>query len=194
MDYRQVNKYTIRDNDVMVNIRTILESLTGKELFSKFNIRWGYKNIYIAEEDQHKAAFKTTFGTYIPQVMYFGLTDMPPHFQRVLRHNFADVLQKYPTEVFNYMDDFVVAMKKSLEGLERHWKICHELLDIMEKQSYFLKLSKCQFEQPKMDVLRWLVEDGNVKIDPAKVAGIAEWPRELKSVKEVRSTLGVLGY
>jgi hypothetical protein len=64
----------------------------------------------------------------------------------------------------------------------------------MEKQSYFLKLSKCQFEQPKMDVLGWLVEDGNIKINPAKVAGIAEWPRELKSIKEVQSTLGVLGY
>jgi hypothetical protein len=92
------------------------------------------------------------------------------------------------------MHDFVVAMQKSPEGLERHRKICHELLDIMEKQSYFLKLLKCQFEQPKMDVLRWLVEDGNTKIDPAKVAGIAKWPRKLKSVKEVRSTLGVLGY
>ena len=64
----------------------------------------------------------------------------------------------------------------------------------MEEWSYFLKLSKCQFEQPKMDVLEWLVEDGNVRIDPAKVTGIAEWPRELKSVKEVWSTLGVLGY
>jgi hypothetical protein len=51
MDYRQVNKYTIRDNDTMVNIHTILESLTGKELFFKFDIRWGYKNIHIAEED-----------------------------------------------------------------------------------------------------------------------------------------------
>jgi RNase H-like domain found in reverse transcriptase len=92
------------------------------------------------------------------------------------------------------MDDFVVATQKSPEGLERCQKICHELLDIMEKQSYFLKLSKCQFEQPKMDALGWLVEDGNIKIDPAKVAGIAEWPRELKSIKEVRNTLRVLGY
>ena len=92
------------------------------------------------------------------------------------------------------MDDFVVAIKKSPEGVKLHRQICHELLNIMEEQSYFLKLSKCQFEQLKMDVLGWLVEDGNVRIDPAKVAGIAEWPRELKSVKEVRSTLGVLGY
>jgi RNase H-like domain found in reverse transcriptase/Reverse transcriptase (RNA-dependent DNA polymerase) len=126
--------------------------------------------------------------------MYFGLTNAPPYFQRVLRYDFADVLQKYPKKVFNYMDDFMVATQKSLKGLKRHQQICHELLDIMEKQSYFLKLSKCQFEQPKMDVLGWLVEDGNIKIDPAKVAGIAEWPRELKSIKEVQSTLGVLGY
>src|SRR6266850_2752052 len=84
--------------------------------------------------------------------------------------------------------------EKSSEGVKRHREICHELLRIMEERSYFLKLSKCQFEQPKMDVLGWLVEDGNIKIDPAKVARIAEWPRELKNVKEVRSTLGVLGY
>jgi hypothetical protein len=83
------------------------------------------------------------------------------------------------------MDNFVVATQKSPEGLERHRKICHKLLDIMEKQSYFLKLSECQFKQPKIDVLGWLVKDGNIKINPAKVAGIAEWPRELKSVKEV---------
>ena len=63
---------------MMVNIKTILESLSGKELFSKFNIWWGYKNIHITEEDQYKAAFKTTFGTYILRVMYFGLTNAPP--------------------------------------------------------------------------------------------------------------------
>jgi len=83
------------------------------------------------------------------------------------------------------MDDFMVATKKSPEGVKWHQELCHELLRIMEERSYFLKLSKCQFEQPKMDVLGWLVEDGNIKIDPAKVARIAEWPRELKNIKEV---------
>jgi hypothetical protein len=104
----------------MVNIHTILELLTGNELFLKFDIRWGYKNIHISEEDQHKAAFKTTFGTYIPQIMYFGLTNAPPHFQRVLQHDFADILQKYPKEVFNYMDNFMVVTQKLPEGLKRH--------------------------------------------------------------------------
>ena len=51
------------------------------------------------------------------------------------------------------MNDFVVATKKSPEGVKWHQQICHELLNIMEEQSYFLKLSKCQFKQPKMDML-----------------------------------------
>ena len=108
----------------MVNIKTILESLSGKELFSKFNIQWGYKNIRITEEDQYKAAFKTTFGTYIPRVMYFRLTNAPPHFQRVLRHDFAPVLQKYLNEIFNYMDNFMVATQKSPE-VSRPDSMCH---------------------------------------------------------------------
>ena len=83
------------------------------------------------------------------------------------------------------MDDFVVATKKDLEGVKRHCKICHELLNIMEAKLYYLKLSKYLIEQLRMDILGWLVEDRNIKIDPAKVAGIADWPRELKNVKEV---------
>ena len=52
-DYREVNKWTIRDNNPLPNIQTALEQLNGKTLFSKFNIRWGYNNIWIAEGDQH---------------------------------------------------------------------------------------------------------------------------------------------
>jgi len=44
-------------------------------------IRWGYKNLRMRKEDQHKAAFKTVFGTYIPKVIYFGLTNALPMFQ-----------------------------------------------------------------------------------------------------------------
>src|SRR6266699_1382232 len=64
----------------------------------------------------------------------------------------------------------------------------------MEELSYFLKASKTQFEKPTMEILGWQVGGDGICIDPSKVAGIAQWPCELKSVKEVRSTLGVLGY
>jgi len=66
MDYRKLNEWTIRDNGPLPNIRTQLEKLQGKEIFSKMDIHWGYKNHHIKEEDQYKAAFKMTFGMYIP--------------------------------------------------------------------------------------------------------------------------------
>jgi len=68
----------------MVNIHTILESLTGKKLSSKFNTWWGHENVHISKEDQYKTAFKTTLGIYIPHIIYFRSMNTLPYFQRVL--------------------------------------------------------------------------------------------------------------
>ena len=84
MDYREVNKWMVRDNNPLPNIREVLKNLRNKTLFSKFDIRWGYNNIWIAKKDQYKAAFKTREGMFIPQVMYFGLMNTLPFFQRMM--------------------------------------------------------------------------------------------------------------
>jgi len=70
----------------------------------------------------------------------------------------------------------------------------HWLLDIFEEHSYFLKPSKCVFEQPKVDFLGVQLGHRQITIDPLKIAGIKDWPQTLKSVKEVCSTLGILGF
>jgi hypothetical protein len=194
MDYRKVNSYTVNDNNPLPNIQVALEQLHGKTLFSKFDIRWGYNNIRIAEEDQHKAAFKTPFGTYIPCVMYFGLRNAPPFFQRTMHRDFADLLQQYPQELGNYMDDWWIATTSDKEGRKRHEQIVHAFLDRMEECSYFLKPSKCVFEQDSINILGWIVGQGQVRIDPAKMKGLSEWPRELKTVHDIRQILGLLGY
>jgi len=80
MDYRKLNEWVVCNNRPLPNIRTQLEKLTGKRIFTKFDIWWGYKNHCIKEEDQPKVAFKTTLRIYIPQVVYFGLRNAPPFF------------------------------------------------------------------------------------------------------------------
>ena len=194
MDYRKVNKWMVRDNNPLPNIREALENLRNKTLFSKFDIRWGYNNIRIAKEDQYKAAFKTKDGTFILQVMYFGLMNVPPFFQRMMHRDFRELLQRYPENLGNYMDDWWIATESTPEGVALHQRIAHEFLDQMEKKSYFLKVSKTKFEEPQMEILGWQVGAGGIRIDPSKIAGIREWPRQLKDIKQVRSTLGVLGY
>ena len=85
MDYRTLNKWTVRDNYPLPLISNIIKRLQGKTLFSKFDIHWGYNNIHIKEEDRWKVAFKTPFGLYEPTVMYFGLTNSPATFCRAMQ-------------------------------------------------------------------------------------------------------------
>ena len=77
MDYRVLNSWMVRDKYPLPLISTILDHLQGKELFTKFDIRWGYENIRIKKEDRWKAAFKTPLGLFQPCVMFFGLTNSP---------------------------------------------------------------------------------------------------------------------
>ena len=55
----------------------------------------------------------------------------------------------------------------------------------MKELSYFLKVFKTKFEQPKMEILEWKVSKEGIQVDPSKIAGITKWPRQLKNVKEV---------
>ena len=103
-------------------------------------------------------------------------------------------MQKYDTYLSNYLDDWIIATPGGAEGLALHRQITHEFLDLMEHLSYFLKLGKCKFECPSVEFLGWLVTPEGVAVDPSKAAGLARWPRQLWNVKEVRHTLGILGY
>jgi hypothetical protein len=120
---------------------------------------------------------------------------MRPHsFQRTMHRDFANLLQQYPQELGNYMDDWWIATTSDKEGRKRHEQIVHAFLDCMEECSYFLKPSKCVFEQNSINILGWIVGQGQVRIDPAKMKGLSEWPRELKMVHDIRQILGLLGY
>jgi hypothetical protein len=80
IDYQALNALTVRDIYPLPLIGSIINKLQGKTLFSKVDLRWGFNNIQIKEEDHWKAAFKTPFGAYETNVMLFGLTNSPPHF------------------------------------------------------------------------------------------------------------------
>ena len=110
MDYRILNKWTIRDNYPLPLITNIIKCLQGKTLFLKFDIQWGYNNICIKKEDRWKVAFKTPFGLYEPMVMYFSLTNSPATFCCAMQKMLCNWLNKYPNETGNYIDDMVVVM------------------------------------------------------------------------------------
>src|SRR5712672_160342 len=101
-------------------------------------------------------------------------------------------LMHRPGKFRHYMDDCIIMMGPREEAL--HEEIAHMFFDLLEQHSLFLKPAKCKFFQTAMDYLGIRVQRGELMIDPAKIAGITNWPTTLNSVKEVRSTLGLLGY
>jgi hypothetical protein len=123
--------------------------------------------------------------------MFFGLTNSPATFQRTMDRIFGPLRNKYPGMLFVYMDDILIATPNDPM---LHETIVHEVLDVLEKESFFLKPSKCKFDRETIDYLGIRVEKGVIRIDPTKRNGLANWPHTLHTVKQVRSTLGVLGY
>jgi hypothetical protein len=151
----------------------------------------GYNNIRIADGDQEKAAFTTPLGQYEPMVMNFGLCNAPATFVRAMTRIFRTLQNMYPGEVLIYMDDILIATPNDPP---RHRRIVREVLDVMRKESFFLKAAKCEFEKQHVEYLGLILNGNTIKSDPVKVNGLKEWPRTLKTVTEVRSTLGLLNY
>ncbi len=89
------------------------------------------------------------------------------------------------------MDDILIVMDNNIA---RHRQIVHKVLNKLEEESYFLRLAKCEFEKDKVDYLGVVISKERIHVDPMKVEGLANWPRELQTIKQVQSTLGVLGY
>jgi hypothetical protein len=190
-DYRTLNEHTIPDVSPLPLINEIIGKLHGRTLFTKFDIRWGYHNVRIREGDQDKAAFKTSIGQYEPMVMNFGLRNAPATFQRLMNKVLRPVKARYGEDVQSYMDDIIIATH---DDLQHHRAVVCAVLLAMREASLFLKPEKCEFEKHKVEYLGLLLDGDSIKPDPSKVEGMRSWPTTLKSVKEVRSTLGVLNY
>jgi Reverse transcriptase (RNA-dependent DNA polymerase) len=123
--------------------------------------------------------------------MYFGLTNSLPTFQKTMDWLFRPLKDKYPGMLFVYMDDILIATD---DNLSLHLRIVHDVLNLLETESCFLKPSKCKFEHSSIEYLGIIVSNGAISIDPTKRNGLTTWPEQLSTVKQVRSTLGVFGY
>ena len=91
-DYRNINKWTVRNQYPLPLITTLIRELGGAMIYTKLDVRWGYNNVHIKAGDEHKAAFKTRRGLYEPTVMFFGLTNSPATFQAMMNALYRDTI------------------------------------------------------------------------------------------------------
>ena len=105
--------------------------------------------------------------------MLFGQCNAPATFQRVMDRLLQPLKLKYPRMIFVYMDDILMA---TINDPELHRKVVHELLDLLEEQLFFLKPSKCEFEQCHVEYLGLVLNRETLRIESNKLKGIKEWP------------------
>ena len=185
----------IRDTYPLPLIPDLIQQIEDAWVFTKFDVRWGYNIIRIKDGDQWKAAFKTCFGTFQPEVMYFGMSNSPPTFQMFMNMILAATQDKHQplgTEILDYMDDILIASKGATIIHDHCAAVC-DVLQVLQDYNLFLKPEKCVWESLNMDYLGLILEKGVTRMDPAKVTGVKTWPTPT-TVKQVRSFLGFLQF
>ena len=118
VDYCPLNKKKKKNKYPLPNINELFEQLKGAKIFSKLDLRMGYHQIRICEEDIPKTAFRTSFGSYEYTVMSFGLANAPPTFCRMMNYIFSPFKNEF---VLLYLDDILVFSKqrKSMKNISR---------------------------------------------------------------------------
>ncbi|GJZ12744.1 putative reverse transcriptase domain-containing protein [Tanacetum coccineum] len=138
IDYRELKKLTIKNCYPLPRIDDLFDQLQGACCFFKINLRSGYHQLRVREEDIPKTAFRTRYGHFEFTVMAFGLTNAPTIFMDLMNRVCKPYLDKF---VIVFIDDILI-YSKSEEEHEVHLKT---ILDLLEKEKLYAKFSKCEF-------------------------------------------------
>ncbi|CAI7853965.1 unnamed protein product [Closterium sp. NIES-53] len=165
IDYRALNKQTIKNKYTIPRIDDLLDQLRGATVFSKLDLRSGYWQIRMADNSIHKTAFRTRYGSYEYLVMPFGLTNAPATFQAEMNHILRPLLDEC---VVVYLDDILIYsrdMKQHIEHLQR-------VFEILRREKFYVKLSKSEFALKKVQFLGHMVSAQGVHVERRQIPEI----------------------
>ena len=159
IDYRELNKVTIRNQYPLLRIDDLFYQLQGARVFSKIDLRLGYHQLKIRSEDVPKTAFKTRYGHYEFLIMPFGLTNAPAVFMDLMNRIFQPYLDQF---VIVFIDDILIYSGNK----EDHEENLRVFLQILRENQLYAKFSKCQFWLDNVAFLGHVSSAEGVYVDP----------------------------
>lgn len=186
VDYRALNKKTVKDSFPMPVIDDQLERLNGKKYFTSLDLKSGYYQIPIANESRHLTAFVTPDGHYEYTRVPFGLVNAPAVFQCMI--NKALGKDRYDLAI-PYMDDILSPATTVDEGLEKLKKI----LESLRVANLTLNLKKCSFFHNTLEYLGYEVSDKGLRPGQRKIEAVSSFPKPT-NVHQVRQFVGLASF
>lgn len=186
VDYRGLNKITIKNRYPLPLIHELLDRLQGAHIFTRIDLRGAYNLVRIAKGEEWKTAFRTRYGHFEYLVMPFGLTNAPATFQNLMNDILRDFLDVF---VIVYLDDILIFSKTK----EDHIGHVSQVLDRLQKTGLVARAEKCEFHKSEVEFLGYVMSSVGVKMDAKKLLAIKSWPPPA-SITDVQAFLGFANF
>jgi len=187
VNYQELNKITVAAESPIPNIQRIMEQLGGAQWFTLLDMDSGFQQVRMAPEDQHKTAFRTSYGQFEYKVMPQGLKGAPGTFQTIMSHI---LFQHLDLCCVVYLDDVLIYSPTK----EQHLKDVRVILECLKQAQMYPKISKCRFLKQRLDYLGHSLGATGIRPSADKLETISVWPETLHTVTEVMQFLGTVGY
>nr|GEX07255.1 hypothetical protein [Tanacetum cinerariifolium] len=179
IDYREVNKLTVKNHYLLPRIDDLFDQLQGSRFFSKIDLRYGYHQLRVHEDDIPKTTFRTRYGHFEFTVMPFGLTNAPAVFIDLMNRVFRPYLDNF---VIGLIDDILIYSKTQAEHVE-HLRL---VLKLLKKEKLYAKFSKSEFWLREVQFHGHVINGSGIHVDPSKIKAVKNWkaPRTLTEGEE----------
>ena len=186
LDYRGLNKLTIKDSYALPNIDSNLHKLGKSSVFSVVDSSGAFLSLPIRQEDRDYTSFSTIYGSYRFNRMPFGVCNGPASYSRLVQM----ALDRLPVGFsLAFIDDLIIYSKNPGEHLTH----LQAVLEVHVKCGMKLNLRKCSLFQSQVEYLGHLVSKEGISMVPSYVERILQWPLP-ETGKELRSCLGFFSY
>jgi hypothetical protein len=186
VNYKPLNKVLADDTYPIPNKTSLVTRIVGAKIFSKFDLKSGFWQVAVKEEDKFKTTFSVPAGHYEWNVMPFGLKNAPAKFQRVM----DNILKPYFDWLIVYIDDILVFSS----SIEQHFKHLRKFIQVVKEAGLVFSKKKLELFKTEVKYLGHIIRNGELTLQTHAVEFADKFPDKITDKVQLQRFLGSLNY